>query len=599
MGTQKATKAPPPDSNVPVGAELNNNSRKRTYTKSGDKQEKVKKPRHSNESRKNMSPREANPTTPLEPGKVMSDEQVAKNPRKGKNPVVPREKTRMTEDSSKGTCSNDNQMNPHLLSSPQEQNPTEKASADHVQEHGTSDHILEQLPTSINLQRAGAEAKDSALKIGNGCSSKDKPVTKNRHDTVGVAGDKPPQSTKTRGRTKGSTKKQEPPNVETSDTRSEKHNCSRGSTPASNNIHEPPQGDDYPTKIDHHEQENVRDEDMPIICTLSSQNEACTNAGPSSCVAAPLSVSTADSHRLAVSGPSDEGTTISSTRKMSADESRETDEEAACGIDATKQKQLSVERRPEPEKAAGEGDRVITTTAKKTQKGNRGAAVKGQKTDKNENMNHVVPPSDRILCYMKEQNRPYNAQIIFDNLQKSIKKADVERILDELTTQGSLIVKDIGKMKVYMYEQSQFGDKMTPEEMSTADGQISALREEIQQLEAEMKVLKATLSRREAETAAVALSDSVQNEIDELKLLLKSAATGDRSTLLLTADEINKTKVSHHVMHAEWARRKKICMELLGQISEATGHTVDELVERLGVEIDEDYIPDEAYKCYS
>ena len=37
-----------------------------------------------------------------------------------------------------------------------------------------------------------------------------------------------------------------------------------------------------------------------------------------------------------------------------------------------------------------------------------------------------------ILQYINEQNKPFNAQTIFDNLHKTVKKAHVVRILAQL-----------------------------------------------------------------------------------------------------------------------------------------------------------------------
>ncbi|ESS32129.1 Tat binding protein 1(TBP-1)-interacting protein TBPIP [Toxoplasma gondii GAB2-2007-GAL-DOM2] len=606
MGTQKTTGAPPQNSTIPGGREFNSNGRKRTYTKSGDKQDKVKKSKKkgvdcstggtSSYSRKDTSPRQGNTVAPLEPEQMISGKQTANQPVKGNNPVVAEEKGGASKDIRKSTDPDGDEVNQHVVRGSKKNSPTDKADADHVTLEAASDHILELPLSSANPQSAEVEHKNSASTTGNGCSSMGKPTADIRKDLTEMVADKPHKPAKPRGRTKGSTKKQGLPN-EISGARAEKQNCFTGSASASTNTHGPLHGEDYATTDNHHEKENLLNQKVPFICTLPSQNESSSKAGIQFCVDSLPTVSGVDSHRLHsdVYDPSNEETSIGLTR-TSSDESRGTGNDTVSEIDTPTQEQLSIKRPPELEKNGG-GDIISTIAAKKTHKGSR-AGVKCQKTDKNDNVNNSFPPSERILCYMKEQNRPYNAQIVFDNLKKSIKKPDVERILEDLVAQGSLIVKDIGKMKVYMYEQSQFGHKMTPEEMSAADRQISALTEEIQQIEAELRVQKASLSKREADTAAVEQSDSIQKEINDLKVVL-CKATGNLSAPALTADDMNKTKVSHRMLHAEWARRKKICMDILGQISEATGQSVEELVQRLGVEIDEDYIPDDAYTSYS
>lgn len=50
-------------------------------------------------------------------------------------------------------------------------------------------------------------------------------------------------------------------------------------------------------------------------------------------------------------------------------------------------------------------------------------------------------------------NRPYNVQIVVDNLQGTIGKSTMQKILDHFADQGSLTRKEFGKQKLYWRNQ--------------------------------------------------------------------------------------------------------------------------------------------------
>ena len=56
---------------------------------------------------------------------------------------------------------------------------------------------------------------------------------------------------------------------------------------------------------------------------------------------------------------------------------------------------------------------------------------------------------------MQKQNRPYSAINVFDNLRGAVKKAQVQRLLDELAEDGVLVMKEYGKARIYLYNQNQ------------------------------------------------------------------------------------------------------------------------------------------------
>eukprot|EP00826_Nyctotherus_ovalis_P043485 TRINITY_DN4586_c0_g3_i1.p1 TRINITY_DN4586_c0_g3~~TRINITY_DN4586_c0_g3_i1.p1 ORF type:complete len:325 (+),score=90.66 TRINITY_DN4586_c0_g3_i1:153-1127(+) len=75
-----------------------------------------------------------------------------------------------------------------------------------------------------------------------------------------------------------------------------------------------------------------------------------------------------------------------------------------------------------------------------------------QAADKKTVLENSIDPIEkaRILAYMKEQNRPFSAQNVFENLKGEIKKPTIQSILESLVKDGELISKDFSKLMIYM-----------------------------------------------------------------------------------------------------------------------------------------------------
>eukprot|EP00656_Telonema_subtile_P000089 TRINITY_DN10038_c0_g1_i2.p1 TRINITY_DN10038_c0_g1~~TRINITY_DN10038_c0_g1_i2.p1 ORF type:complete len:234 (-),score=61.27 TRINITY_DN10038_c0_g1_i2:254-955(-) len=104
-----------------------------------------------------------------------------------------------------------------------------------------------------------------------------------------------------------------------------------------------------------------------------------------------------------------------------------------------------------------------------------------------------------VLAYMQAQNRPFNAQIIADNMRGKIRKALVENALVKLTEDGSVTEKLFGKAKVFWANQDRF-------ETVSAE-QLSELKKSLQASSTELK---------EASGRVQQLSSSVQHTSMEL-----------------------------------------------------------------------------------
>lgn len=153
---------------------------------------------------------------------------------------------------------------------------------------------------------------------------------------------------------------------------------------------------------------------------------------------------------------------------------------------------------------------------------------------------------DVILKYLNEQNKPFNAQTIFDNLHKEVKKPYVVRILSKLaqewcssgilTIRGKIIEKEYGKSKVYFADQNQF-PSVSDQELKEMDNEINALttessslQEELTRLrngekwllewEAEMKELSSSLTDEDLEKGIATMTEEtkqMKERVEKLK----------------------------------------------------------------------------------
>ncbi|XP_047146893.1 homologous-pairing protein 2 homolog [Vigna umbellata] len=73
----------------------------------------------------------------------------------------------------------------------------------------------------------------------------------------------------------------------------------------------------------------------------------------------------------------------------------------------------------------------------------------------------MAPKSDSaeaiVLNFVNEQNKPVNTQNVADALQKfNLKKAAIQKALDNLADGGRISFKEYGKQKIYLARQDQF-----------------------------------------------------------------------------------------------------------------------------------------------
>ena len=100
-----------------------------------------------------------------------------------------------------------------------------------------------------------------------------------------------------------------------------------------------------------------------------------------------------------------------------------------------------------------------------------------------------------ILQYLRQQNRPYSAIQIYDNLHKRITKPLIERVLNAACASNDcdLICKEYGKAKIYFIDQNTMTSNYTTAELDQLINDNSELKKEVDTMIGEEKRYKQML----------------------------------------------------------------------------------------------------------
>lgn len=192
-----------------------------------------------------------------------------------------------------------------------------------------------------------------------------------------------------------------------------------------------------------------------------------------------------------------------------------------------------------------------------------------------------------ILDYVKAQNRPYSSNDIFNNLHKEHGKTAVVRALEQLAQDGKIKEKTYGKQKVYFANQDEFPD--------VAEAELSAMDQEIGDLNAKLQDVTRQLQARESQLSALSHSltteqlvekiATVSEERDRLKARLEKLTSNTNFVEPEVKDRILK---DNEKFVKEWRKRKRLANDVIDAILEGYPKGKKALLEETGVETDED-----------
>ncbi|ETN86136.1 Tat binding protein 1(TBP-1)-interacting protein [Necator americanus] len=186
---------------------------------------------------------------------------------------------------------------------------------------------------------------------------------------------------------------------------------------------------------------------------------------------------------------------------------------------------------------------------------------------------------------MVEQNRPYSANDVYSNLRQEFSKALVVKVLDASVTSGVLKEKVIGKQKIYYTNQDNL-EKCDESAIAEYDAKVDKLSEKLAALSSRHKELQnelKTLSSTETTERLSELTTELKEKIKHLKAELAKWESTDQDAVL---EESRKTMELEASLSKMLVKRKRIALEMLNAISENSPMTKQELVDRIGIELE-------------
>lgn len=195
---------------------------------------------------------------------------------------------------------------------------------------------------------------------------------------------------------------------------------------------------------------------------------------------------------------------------------------------------------------------------------------------------------ESVLNYLVDQNRPYSANDVMQNLHNEYNRAAVQKALDELSSENRIREKLYGKQKVYSCLQPDEKDSIeTAIELNELDTKIGKVSEELKTIEEELKEtdvqVKYYQNLPDTETALQEISE-LEKEI--IKLDEKVQSLSD-CAVKISEDEKNKLNKEFEYYSNQHKKRKRICMDILNSILENYPKKMKVLFEEIGIETDD------------
>jgi 26S proteasome regulatory subunit (ATPase 3-interacting protein) len=199
-----------------------------------------------------------------------------------------------------------------------------------------------------------------------------------------------------------------------------------------------------------------------------------------------------------------------------------------------------------------------------------------------------MDPSDVVIKYLRDQNRPYSLNDIFSNLHEEIRKPAVQKALEHLVEQSRITEKVYGKQKVYVIKQEDTNAKDLQQELQDLDSKLNSISKEVASAEEVFKGSEKELHElRFATTTSDAQNESkvLENRVQELKKKLDIISKNS-----MKISEINKKQIQND--HAnnikEWRKKKSVCMDIVEAMLEGYHDSKRSLLNEIGIETDED-----------
>ncbi|KAI8463350.1 MAG: Tat binding protein 1-interacting protein-domain-containing protein [Monoraphidium minutum] len=192
-----------------------------------------------------------------------------------------------------------------------------------------------------------------------------------------------------------------------------------------------------------------------------------------------------------------------------------------------------------------------------------------------------------VLALVRQHNKPFNAVGIEAYLApRGIKKAAVQRALDNLAAAGHLTAKEFGKTKVYLPPQDGL-EVLGKEDMDARKAELKALQlqlaEETKGLREQEEELRGWGSSLTAEQLREQTADLKQKTEAQSAKLAKMRS----GVALVTADERAAVEKGFVAAMDAWRKRRGIFRGIWDTISESMEGKQSDLFDEIGVDTDE------------
>lgn len=189
----------------------------------------------------------------------------------------------------------------------------------------------------------------------------------------------------------------------------------------------------------------------------------------------------------------------------------------------------------------------------------------------------------KIIDYLKTENRPFSANDIFSNLSIDGGKTAMTRALLQLVSDDKVKEKTYGKQKVYYINQNVFNDLETDclqsmdAKISELSNTLNSLQKQIKMSEAVLEDLTKSLPTEKVEAELIA----VKTEISVLKDKLQSL---ESKAVSIDPKEKKNLCEKKEMCLKVYKRRKRLANNVIDAILEGYPKSKKQLLEELGVE---------------
>ena len=275
-------------------------------------------------------------------------------------------------------------------------------------------------------------------------------------------------------------------------------------------------------------------------------------------------------------------------KKKSEAKAEEPKENQSANQNDKKDKKKGKGKKKKTSEGAGEFLDTSQITKNDAKSKARGKSKDKSKVKKKEESVKIDDPKQYVYNYMKTQNRPYSLVNIFDNLHGAIKKSQLGKILDALVEEGSLIMKEYNS-KIYLFNQDKLDIKVT-------DADIEQIQKEIDEQREEHKKLKDEISAKSNELKILTLTltdDELKAKIKELKkelakMKIKVDDIKENKIDPIPPEKMNEAKENFEKELKVFKKTKKICTEIVSDISDGLELKLKDTYEKIGIENDDE-----------